>query len=152
MIDKHQEADLLRSLSAAYDQIVEDTKKLKPRGPRKGELWAGGKQGGAGGGGKKALGKGDSVGQAEGGKAHNNAGGGKFANNAPWKGAGAEKKEKNNPKADDRRAKRQADQAKADRNASRGITPAERKARAAKNKENKAKAGIDDILKDIRGK
>ncbi len=150
MIERHQEADILRSLADAYLDISEETKKLRARGPRKGELWAGGKQGGAGGGGKKQLGAGDSVGRAGDGKAHNNAGGGRFANNAPWKGAGAQKAVQNNPKADDKRANRQKAQAADDRNSSRGISPEERRERARQNKENKAKAGIDDLLKDIR--
>ncbi len=34
----------------------------------------------------------------------------------------------------------------------RGITPEQRRERARNNKENKAKAGIDSLLKDIKGK
>lgn len=40
----------------------------------------------------------------------------------------------------------------ADKASSRGITPEQRRERARKNKETKAKAGIDALLKDIRGK
>ena len=39
-----------------------------------------------------------------------------------------------------------------DKTADRGISPEARRERARKNKENKAKAGIDSLLKDIRGK
>jgi len=40
----------------------------------------------------------------------------------------------------------------ADKTAARGITPEQRRERARQNKEKKAKAGIDSLLKDIRGK
>lgn len=135
--------DLLHEESKEYK-----VKKLRQRGPRKGEVWAAGGAGGAGGGGKKQLGKGDSVGQAAGGNAHNMAGGGRFANNAPWRGAGADK-----PAGDDKkRAAKQKAQAENDRNASRGISPSERKERARQNKEKKAEKNLDGLLKTIRGK
>ena len=126
MIDKHQEADLLRSLAAAYQEIVE------------------GREQNAG-----KLGK-DNLRVAQG--AHRPVGGGGAGFFGKAAGMGKDKAIKNNPSADDRRAARQKNQAKADRNADRSVSPSERKARAAKNKENKAKAGIDDLLKDIRGK
>lgn len=40
----------------------------------------------------------------------------------------------------------------ADKASAKGITPEQRRERARKNKETKAKAGIDALLKDIRGK
>ena len=40
----------------------------------------------------------------------------------------------------------------ADKAAARGITPEQRRERARRNKEEKAKAGIDSLLKDIRRK
>jgi len=71
-------------------------------------------------------------------------------------GIGAKKSAVNDPKADDRRIANQKSQAKKDREAANadkyGISADDRKARARANKEKKAKAGIDSILKDIRGK
>ena len=125
MIDRHQEADILRSLAEAYREICEikvirdggaeqqAPKEIRPVG-----------MGGAG--------------------FHGKVG-----------GLGKDKKAKNNPAEDDKRAAKQKAQAKKDRDAENkdkyGVSPSERRARAAKNKENKAKAGIDDLLKDIRG-
>ena len=124
MIDKHQEADILRSLAETYQDMIE----------------------------MRAIGKAGGGSVDDGGKygEKNQAIGGGWIGKQG--GIGKDKKEKNNPKADDRRAARQAAQAKADRNADRDISPSARRERAKQNKENKAKAGIDDILKDIRGK
>ena len=128
MIDKHQEADLLRSLAEAYKEIYEGKKEQNA-----------GKLGG-------------NLRQAQG--AHRPVGGGGQGFFGKAAGMGKDKAVKNDPKADDKRAAKQKAQAKDDRDSENkekyGVTPAERKARAAKNKENKAKAGIDDLLKDIR--
>ena len=124
MIDKHQEADILRSLAETYQDMIE----------------------------MRAIGKAGGGSADDGGKygEKNQAIGGGWIGKQG--GIGKDKKEKNNPKADDKRAARQAAQAKDDRNADRGISPSARKERARQNKENKAKAGIDDLLKDIRKK
>jgi hypothetical protein len=65
-------------------------------------------------------------------------------------GIGANKKEKNDLKADDRRAAKQKAQAEKDRNASRGVSKSARRERAAANKDKKAYGKLDDLLKDIR--
>jgi hypothetical protein len=65
-------------------------------------------------------------------------------------GIGKDKKEKNDPKADDRRAAKQKAQAEKDRNASRGVSKSARRERAAANKDKKAYGKLDDLLKDIR--
>ena len=52
----------------------------------------------------------------------------------------------------DKVAKRYKDVKRQDKANDRGISSSDRRARAAKNKENTAKAGIDSLLKDIRGK
>lgn len=71
-------------------------------------------------------------------------------------GIGSKKSSQNDTKADDKRIAKQKLQAKKDRDEANkdkyGISSADRKARARANKEKKAKAGIDDLLKDIRGK
>jgi uncharacterized protein with WD repeat len=159
LVDNESDARMMiKSMSREWFECLyveakeNNVKKLKARGPRKGELWAGGGQGGgAGGGGKKKAG-GNSFGMAQGGEGQNFAGKGRFANNNRYGGPGGDKRHKNNPSADDRRAKIQKDQAAKDRNASRGITPEERRERARQNKERKAKENIDSLLKDIRGK
>jgi hypothetical protein len=66
-------------------------------------------------------------------------------------GLGKDKKEKNNPSADDRRAAKQKAQAKKDRNLSRGISPSARRERARQNKEKSAYDKLDGLLKDVRG-
>ena len=128
MIERHQEADILRSLAEAYQEIIERNEQ------NAGKLGADNL--------RKAVGR-RAVGM----------GGAGF--HGQVYGMGKDKKAKNNPSEDDKRAAKQKDQAKKDRDAENkdkyGISPSERKARAAKNKENKAKAGIDDLLKDIRG-
>ena len=128
---------MIQSMSREwYDLLVTEAeeykvKKLKGRGPRKGELWAGGGQGGgAGGGGKKKAGV-SSFGMGQGGEGQNFAGKGRFANNNRYGGPGGDKRHKNNPSADDRRAKIQKDQAARDRNASRGISPEERRGKSS---------------------
>lgn len=52
----------------------------------------------------------------------------------------------------DKVAKKYKEVKKMDKARDRGISDEDRRARARQNKENKAKAGIDSILKDIRGK
>lgn len=129
MIDRHQEADILRSLAEAYQEIVEGKEQ------NAGKLGANNL--------RKAVGR-RAVGM----------GGAGFHGSVH--GIGKDKKAMNNPAEDDKRAAKQKAQAKKDRDAENkdkyGVSPSERRARAAKNKENKAKAGIDDLLKDIRGK
>ena len=70
----------------------------------------------------------------------------------PAAGLGKDKRHKNNTKGDDNRMKIYKDQIAKDKAADRGISPEARRERARKNKENSAKRGIDDLLKDIRGK
>lgn len=79
-------------------------------------------------------------------------GSGRLGTFTPARGIGADKRHKNNTKADDNRAKTYKNQLASDKASERGITPAQRKERARQNKENKAKAGIDNLLKDIKGK
>lgn len=52
----------------------------------------------------------------------------------------------------DKVSKRYKDIKMQDKAKDRGISSSDRKARAAQNKENSAKKGIDSLLKDIRGK
>ena len=124
MIERHQEADLLRSLAETYQEMIE----------------------------MRAIGKAGGGSADDGGKygEKNQAVGGGWIGKQG--GIGKDKKEKNNPKADDKRAARQKAQAASDRNDHRSVTPEERRKRAANNKENTAKKGIDNLLKDIRGK
>ena len=88
MRDPATEAELLRSLSAAYDEILN-------------EMSAKGKLGGQGGDTMKG--------------ARAAQGGGRLGVFTPARGMGANKAIKNDPKADDRRAAKQKAQAKADR-------------------------------------
>ena len=69
----------------------------------------------------------------------------------PAAGLGKDKRHKNNVKGDNNRMKSYKDQIAKDKANDRGISPEARKERARNNKENKAKAGIDSLLKDIRG-
>jgi hypothetical protein len=87
MLDPSTEADLLRSLTDAYQEILNET--------------ARGKLGGQGGDTMKG--------------ARAAQGGGRLGVFTPARGMGANKAIKNNPKADDKRAARQKAQAKADR-------------------------------------
>jgi len=83
-------------------------------------------------------------------------GGGRLGTFTPARGIGAKKSIQNDTKADDKRIDKQKSQAKKDRDSANqdkyGISPEERRERARKNKELKAKSGIDSLLKDIRGK
>jgi hypothetical protein len=79
-------------------------------------------------------------------------GGGRLGTFTPARGIGASKSTQNNPKADDKRISNYKDQLKKDKASEKGVTPEQRRERARKNKETKAKAGIDALLKDIRGK
>ena len=126
MIDKHQEANILRSLAETYQEMIE----AKEQNAGK-------------------LGK-DNLRKAQG--AHRPVGGGGAGFFGKAAGMGKDKAIKNHPSADDRRAQKQKKQAANDRNDERSVSPSERKERARNNKENKAKAGIDDLLKSIRGK
>ena len=69
----------------------------------------------------------------------------------PAAGLGKDKRHKNNVQGDNNRMKTYKDQIAKDKASDRGISPEARKERARQNKENKAKAGIDSLLKDIRG-
>lgn len=126
MIEKHQEADILRSLAETYQEMIE-AKEQNAGKLGKGNL-------------RKAVG------------AHRPVGGGGAGFFGKAAGMGKDKAIKNHPSADDKRAEKQKKQAAADRNADRSVSPSQRRERAAKNKEDKAKAGIDDLLKGIRGK
>jgi hypothetical protein len=124
----------------------EEVKKLRRREMRKGEGLN--NYGGVGyGKEKKNVGSSDDVGKNTGGAA-GFAGKGKFANNTPWTGAGAQKPSG----SDKKRASKYKDQLRKDRESERGISDSDRRERARANKEKKAKAGIDSLLKDIRGK
>lgn len=70
----------------------------------------------------------------------------------PAAGLGKDKRHKNNVQGDNNRMKAYKDQIAKDKASDRGISPEARRERARQNKENKAKAGIDSLLKDIRGK
>ena len=114
MIEKHQEANLLRSLASAYQDIVEARRNA------------------GGGGGGKAPRYVQNAEPTSVGHIQDNAG--------KVKHVGLDKM-----KADAKVEKKQMEkQAAKDK--------AARQERARENKERKAKAGIDDLLKDIRGK
>lgn len=130
--------------------VDEEVKKLRRREMRKGE----GLNNYAGRGTtmKKTAQTGTETGKTTGGEGKAFAGKGKYANNTSWTGAGAQKSTQNNPKADDKRASDYKKNLAKDKASDRGITPEQRRERARMNKEKKAKAGIDSLLKDIRGK
>lgn len=144
-MNKRTYKDLTDIYMSMYTE-EENVKKLKRREMRKGEglnNYSGvgyGKE-------KKSVGTSDDVGKNTGGAA-GFAGKGKFANNTAWTGAGAQKP----AGSDKKRASNYKDQLRKDREKERGISDSARKERARANKEKKAKAGIDDLLKDIRGK
>lgn len=79
-------------------------------------------------------------------------GSGRLGTFTPARGIGSKKRHMNNTKGDDNRIKTYKDQIKKDKASDRGISDEDRKARARANKEKKAKSGIDDLLKSIRGK
>lgn len=137
-MEKRSYQDLARIYQEMY-QVDEDVKKLPRREMRKGE----GLNNYAGRGRtmKKTTQTGSDEGKTTGGDGKGMAGKGRFANNTPWTGAGSEKKTKNNPKADDKRAQRQKDQAKADRRAAAAERRSSGEAKPTK---------LDNVLKDIR--
>ena len=115
MIERHQEADILRSLAEAYQGIVEARRNA-----------------GTGGGGKQA-------------NYVQNAANTPVGHVEDQAGKGVVHTGMDKMKADAKSEKKQMDkQAAADKEA--------RQERARANKEKKAKAGIDDVLRDIRGK
>jgi hypothetical protein len=141
--------DLMRTYQEMY-QVDEEVKKLRRREMRKGEGIN--NYSGRGTTQKKTAQTGTDTGKSTGGEGKAFAGKGRFANNTTWTGAGAQKSTQNNPKADDKRASDYKKNLAKDKASERGISPEERKERARKNKEKKAKAGIDALLKDIRKK
>ena len=141
--------DLMRTYQEMY-QVDDEVKKLRRREMRKGEGIN--NYSGRGTTQKKTAQTGTDTGKSTGGEGKAFAGKGRFANNTAWTGAGAQKSTQNNPKADDKRASNYKKNLAKDKASERGISPEERKERARKNKEKKAKAGIDALLKDIRKK
>ena len=111
MLDPSTEADLLRSLAGAYQEILDETAK--------------GKLGGQGG---------DTMRGARAAQ-----GGGRLGVFTPARGMGAKKNIKNDPKADDKRAKKQKDQAREDRKAE-----ARERARRGEDKYSKAIRSVQD--------
>ena len=136
--------DLMNIYQEMY--MDEEVKKLRRREMRKGEGLN--NYSGRGRTMKKTTQTGTETGTTTGGEGKGMAGKGKFANNTPWTGAGAQKPSG----SDKKRASSYKDQLRKDREKERGISDSDRRERARTNKENKAKAGIDDLLKDIRGK
>ena len=125
MIDRHQEAELLKSLSNAYQEIIE----------------------------MKAIGKAGAGSADDGGKygEKNQAIGGGWIGKQG--GIGADKREKNNPSADDRRAARQAGHHKAgaaNRAAERRAEP-KNKLEAGGDPKNKAKAAKPQSRPKVKG-
>lgn len=110
-MDRHEEAKILKSLADSYQEIINESAK--------------GKLGGD---------VGDTMRGARAAQ-----GGGRLGVFTPARGMGAKKNIKNDPKADDKRAKKQKDQAREDRKAE-----ARERARRGEDKYSKAIKSVQD--------